>query len=277
MILTDDKLVEALEARRVVEDQNIDEPPPTYASLSVGSSSSPEHTDQAPRGVTSKPNEPTYAYPVEFMGIKPTNYISISRVHNSIKETFLLDPGLYIPPSVRPSPEREENLRLESTHGAVYADVGIVPGSKGSTSRGRAKLWMKSTHGGVTAKIRTPSDPNLNLPPTSFHLTVQSTYGDVRVHLPRTFHGPLVLKVTHGSIKFSDALSGNLTTFGEVDGTRRCFVGDFSGWRGGAWKGDEVVVEASHGSVKVVWEDDCVVGAGSGRGRTGFLNKVFGF
>ena len=87
--------------------------------------------------------------------------------------------------------------------------------------------------------------------------------------------GPLVLTVTHGSIKFSDALSADLTTFGEADGTRRCFLGDFSGWRVGGWKGDEVVVEAAHGSVKVAWEDD-VVGA-SVKGRTGFLNKVFGF
>jgi hypothetical protein len=97
----------------------------------------------------------------------------------------------------------------------------------------------------------------------------------VRVQLPRTFHGPLVLTVTHGSVKFSDALSRHLTTFGEADGTRRCFVGDFSGWRAGGWKGDEVVVEASHGSVKVVWEDDAV--AASVKGRSGFLNKVFGF
>lgn len=52
-------------------------------------------------------------------------------------------------------------------------------------------------------------------------------------------------------------------------------MGDFSGWRVGGWKGDEVVVEAAHGSVKVVWEDD-VVGA-SVKGRSGFLNKVFGF
>lgn len=88
------------------------------------------------------------------MGIKPTNYIYISRVHSSIKESVLLDPGLYIPPFLRPAlrpSEREDdrkNLRLESTHGGVYADVGIVPGGKG-----RAKLWMKSMHGGVTAKI----------------------------------------------------------------------------------------------------------------------------
>ena len=84
--------------------------------------------------------------------MKPTNYVSVSRVHTSIKESFLLDPGLYIPPTVHAAldwhSEREENLRLESTHGGVYADVAIVPGSKG-----RAKLWMKSTHGGVTAKI----------------------------------------------------------------------------------------------------------------------------
>ena len=84
--------------------------------------------------------------------MKPTNYVSVSRVHTSIKESFLLDLGLYIPPTVHSAldwhSEREENLRLESTHGGVYADVAIVPGSKG-----RAKLWMKSTHGGVTAKI----------------------------------------------------------------------------------------------------------------------------
>lgn len=109
-----------------------------------------------------------------------------------------------------------------------------------------------------------------------FILKASSTNGDVQIHIPRSFHGPLILSVKHGSVKFSDDLSEHLTTFGEINSTRRCFVGDFSQGIGkGEWKGDEIVVDVRHGVVKMQYDDDV---AGSViKSRPTFLNRIFGF
>ena len=95
--------------------------------------------------------------------MRTVNYVSITRTHSSVKETLIIDPLLFIPPFLRPpltSGETEEtrnNLRLESTHGHVIADVTLVENSNTETqpsqSKNRVKMLMRSTHGGVTAKI----------------------------------------------------------------------------------------------------------------------------
>jgi hypothetical protein len=76
-------------------------------------------------------------------------------------------------------------------------------------------------------------------------------------------------------MSFSDEISEHVTTFSEVENTRRCFVGDLSGLgENGEWMGDEVIAETTHGRVKVRFVDE--VRLESARGR-GFLGRVFGF
>jgi hypothetical protein len=105
-----------------------------------------------------------------------------------------------------------------------------------------------------------------------------STYGNVTLRLPRSFLGPITITIRHGSVKFSDEFDRHLTTFGEANHVRHCFVGDLSHWRadsGVDWGGDEITVEAKYGSVKIQYEDDApgsVV-----RARPSLLNRVFGF
>ncbi|KAJ7880678.1 hypothetical protein B0H13DRAFT_1630296, partial [Mycena leptocephala] len=79
-----------------------------------------------------------------------------------------------------------------------------------------------------------------------------SSNGTVTIHLPRTFRGPLHLTTRNGSGRFSDALKAALTTFSEVNSTRRCFVGDFSDWT------EEISVESMNGNVKVGYEVEVV-------------------
>ncbi|KIM38434.1 hypothetical protein M413DRAFT_447885 [Hebeloma cylindrosporum] len=132
-------------------------------------------------------------------------------------------------------------------------------------------MKMKSTHGGITAKIHGP--PNR----TPFVVHAQSVNGDVRLHIPRTFHGPVIISHRHGLVRFSDSINRNLTTFGKVDNTRRCFLGDFSRWTESArgWEGDELVIDVRHGNVKIHYDDDAV--GSPVKSRPTFLNRIFGF
>lgn len=77
---------------------------------------------------------------------------------------MIVDPSLFIPLSLRPplalgeTEETRKNLRLESTHGYVNADVTLVEKtnidiSSSSKRNSRVKMQMRSTHGGIAAKI----------------------------------------------------------------------------------------------------------------------------
>jgi len=257
MIILEDKHVEVLEAQRVAEEQdqlNVNrEPPPTYASLQPSPS-------------------PSLA--------KAVNYVSISRLHSSVKETLIIDPSVFVPPSLRPpllpgeTEETRQNLRLESTHGDVYADVTLVDNSEiplelASQQRNkRVIMSMQSTHGAITAKIH--GSPNR----TSFVLRAQSSNGNIFLHIPPTFQGPIIISYRHGSVTFSDRVDQNLTTFGEADNTRRCFLGDFSEWDD-ACGGDEIIIDLRHGNVKIHYDDDEV--GSPVKSRPTFLNRIFGF
>ncbi|KAJ3512402.1 hypothetical protein NLJ89_g3537 [Agrocybe chaxingu] len=246
MILTDDKQLEALEARRVAEEQE-QEPLPTYASLQASSSAVP--------------------------AAKAVNFIAISRHHSSVRETLVIDASLFVPSFLRPplSPGEtvgmQNNVKLESTHGHVYADITLV----GNRKNARAVMHMKSTHGGITAKIHGPPTRS------AFVLHSQALNGEVRLHIPRNFQGPLIISHRHGSVRFSDNINCELTTFGEVDSTRRCFLGDFSRWSDapGRWIGDELVVEVKHGDVTIHYDDD-VLGAPVKTRPSTLLNRIFG-
>ncbi|KDR72720.1 hypothetical protein GALMADRAFT_143005 [Galerina marginata CBS 339.88] len=258
MILVDDKQVEALEARRLAEEQDQQEPPPTYASLQSSPSSS------------------------EIVA-KRVNYVSITRLHSSVKETLIVDPSLFVPLFLRPplgSGETEEtrkNLRLESTHGHIHTDITLVEHTENpneipsSKKNKRVVMHMKSMHGGITAKIHGP--PNRS----SFVLHAYSVNGEIRLHIPRTFHGPVIVTHRHGFVRFSDGIHRNLTTFGELNGTRRCFLGDFSRWTdtGDGWAGDELTVDVRHGNVKIHYDDDAV--GSPVKSRPTLLNRIFGF
>lgn len=80
----------------------------------------------------------------------------------------------------------------------------------------------------------------------------------------------------HGFVKFSDAISRHLITFGEVDNTRRCFLGDFSQWTDREeWTGDELTVNVKHGNVKIQYDDDAI--GSPVKTQPTLLNRIFGF
>lgn len=77
----------------------------------------------------------------------------------------------------------------------------------------------------------------------------------------------------NGSTKFSAEASTELTTFSDINRTRRSFIGDFSEWTDQeSWTGDEVVVDARNGTVKVQFDDEVHDTAKS----RGFFGRLFG-
>jgi len=253
MILVDDKQIEALESRRLAEEQVHREPPPTYASLQQASSSN-----------QSLPS-----------GGNPTNFLSVTRLHESLRENVTIDPTLYVPAFLLPplSPdetlEARKHLRLESTHGSISAHVKIVPNF--GDEKCKVRMFMRSTHGGISARIHGQE------PRYPFQLIAHSANGNITLRLPRSFQGPIMISLRHGSVKFSDGINQSLTTFGEANYVRHCFVGDFSRWADSRndWNGDEIVIEAKHGGVRIQYEDDAP--GSMVRARPSLLNRVFGF
>ena len=100
-------------------------------------------------------------------------------------------------------------------------------------------------------------------PRLSFYLQAYSSNGSITICTPRSFQGLLVLKTTdYGRPRFSADASAWLTTFGEVNGTTKCFIDDHSGMND-EWDGDEVSAETCNGTIEISYEDEDGVVAAS--------------
>lgn len=108
--------------------------------------------------------------------------------------------------------------------------------------------------------------------PAPFSLTATAPHGSVGLLLPRSFEGLLCLATRHGSIALSDALVQHATQLSQVGDTRRYFVGNFELLGDKAWLGDQVEVEAVHGSIRMRYVDEAL----DGRRRKGLLSRLFG-
>lgn len=82
-------------------------------------------------------------------------------------------------------------------------------------------------------------------------------------------------------MRFSDALTADLTTIGEADRTHRCFVGSWgeAGDELGAWAGDEVSVETSYGSIRFAYDVEPRAGDANGKEKErgkGLFGRLLG-
>lgn len=208
---------------------------------------------------------------------KTVNYLLVSRVHESVEETLTLDPTLFVPVFLRPplmlgeTEDTQSNLRLGSVFKKVSVEIAF-PERVGNVARSidtkRAKIYIESTHGNISVRIvsgsfYTASSASQNVllqngPPSryAFVLHVRATHGNIRLQLPRNFHGPITVE-SHNPVRFSSALVKDLRAWHNhnQDGrlNKEYSLGDQSQWLGvkHGWMGDELRVEQVHGDVKI--------------------------
>ncbi|KAJ7245647.1 hypothetical protein B0H12DRAFT_1127470 [Mycena haematopus] len=241
-----------------------DDPPPAYVDSQTKAVAGPVNASLAPMPLPES--------------VKPMNFLSLSRGNGSIKGKYVIDPRIKFPPSMLPPLAEDEtettrrNVFLHTSNGSIDADVFIV--GDGDFKQ-KVDMLVKSSNGSVTVRLHAPASPR---PPVK--IKAQSSNGSVTLHVPRSFCGPVTIRTGWGSIRFSDSLSADLTTFNEVNKTRRCFIGDFSDWaeQPEGWIGDEIDLETSNGSIKLQYDiESNVSNVGSPRGKgKGLFAKLLG-
>ncbi|KAJ7895467.1 hypothetical protein B0H14DRAFT_2680552 [Mycena olivaceomarginata] len=259
-----------------------DDPPPAYSNPNSGAADSkasakrPPSLDAPPPSPSSSSLPPT---PVPPPSVKPTNFLSLSRGNGSIKGTYVIDPRLKIPAPMLPPLAADEteatrrNVFLHTSNGSMDVDLFVVggdaEGGRRQNLQKRVNLSLKSSNGSTVARLHAGPAPFR----TPIHFRAHSSNGPITLHIPRSFRGPLTIRTRNGSVRFSDALKAELTTFSEADKTRRCFVGDFADWptdtnstgvksdtlnsegeEGSGWRGDEIELESSNGSIKIQYD-----------------------
>ncbi|KAF8601054.1 hypothetical protein BDV93DRAFT_524955 [Ceratobasidium sp. AG-I] len=208
---------------------------------------------------------------------------------DQIRNNTLLSPR--INGSIRP------NLMLHSGDGSVNAKVHVV------SSDGRTRpvvIVAESRDGSVTLEMRTYSEHSLRI----FAL---SNDGPVRVKVPKSFEGAVIMTTKDGSTGFSDSVKSRLTTFSTASNTTRGFIGDWQSARFGtartpstsplessadasaftvsdpfaSWEGPLVHISSKDGSIQLSFSDDePPAGVGKQGGFSsrfnGFMNELFG-
>ena len=148
------------------------DPPPTYTSL---------------QSALPVPGPSSSLYTAN----NAVNYVSISRKHSHIKESLTVDPSLYIPESLRAplaegeSERSQKNVRLETVHGHIDAEILLVQ-DKATLETGspqRATLQVTSTHGGIKVTIVSSSFSQTILSNRFFHSSLARSSSTTAVHI----------------------------------------------------------------------------------------------
>ncbi|KAJ7048232.1 hypothetical protein C8F01DRAFT_1380633 [Mycena amicta] len=224
------------------------DPPPVYA------------TPPPPKVLVHLPQPP---WPSD---IKPTNHLSLNRRHGRIEGAFVIDPGLKMPAHMLAPLAKDEthetrrNLYLRAQNGSIDVDVWVLSAKDAQDDskfkfpgQGRVRLGLSTQSGNISLRLHASPHP--------LNLSLHTDEGSVSLTLPRTFCGPLTIRLGYGRMHLSPALSAATTIFNESSkGVSRSFVGDFaeSGWADapGEWTGDEAQVGSDYGNVRIEFEDE---------------------
>ncbi|KAF9558565.1 hypothetical protein CPC08DRAFT_638884 [Agrocybe pediades] len=229
--------------------------------------------------------------------LKASNFLHVSQVNSLVKGSWIIDPTITIPPSfLRPldigSGETEEtrkSLVLESQNGAVDGDIYIMPTSEADRDKlraeGRRKIYLYATsrNGNVSARFHdaVSSDNTARRLPLYVHCGTRN--GNAVVHVPRSFEGPINVRLQNGNVRFSSGLEPSVTTLSSVNGVRRNFLGDFSAAskaenvEGEQWLGDELHVESRNGNVKICYDDEVDTSMAGRFKPLNLFGKLFNF
>ncbi|KAJ7166994.1 hypothetical protein C8R46DRAFT_996693 [Mycena filopes] len=204
---------------------------------------------------------------------RPGNNFRISRTWRALTGfRFTLDPNIELPESLQPYHDRlrslaPSNLELGVQFGRIEADVDVLPfhpvlddgqPPERPFTRRASREYAIAEHKRRVHIKATTSTGNITLrvnaaPDTPLVLTTESTWGTVRVSLPRTLRGPLTLSST---ARLSAALRHAATPLRQENGTTYWFVGDVGAWSARDEVGDEVRVRSEFGRVWVGFVGD---------------------
>jgi len=211
---------------------------------------------------------------------QPGNYRTIIRPSGPIKESFLIDPTLSVPPSLLPPKTpyetvteengvkviRRNNLNLIAKKGKIDADIEIMNPKSDETRcridiRSRDDIMIQLDLRGTAS----PDDPTHVALPLCL-LDVHSSSGNIDLWIPRKrLEGPLNVTTRYG-VQFSPVVLKDLNIFNESEKWRKkrkeCFLGNFAGWSEGM--GDMINLEAKAGRVNVRYIEEMPGGAESG-------------
>ncbi|KAJ7624256.1 hypothetical protein DFH06DRAFT_1445927, partial [Mycena polygramma] len=204
---------------------------------------------------------------------KATNFLSLNRDNESIKGTYAIDPSVKVPEFLLPPLAAGEteatrpNVYLHTTNGSIDVNVFLV--GCGDAKR-RVDIVLESSNGSISVKLH---DAHAHTRPP-INLKARSVSGNITLHIPHSFRGPLTFTSHNGALRFPGALAGHVTTFGDADHMQRCFVGDFADWaqQPEGWMCDEIDVKTENGAVKVQYD-----GAEMGTGTAGLVGKKHTF
>ncbi|KAK0224780.1 hypothetical protein EDD85DRAFT_959501 [Armillaria nabsnona] len=213
---------------------------------------------------------------------QPGNYRTIIRASGPIKESFLIDPTLSVPPSLLPPKTPHEtvteengvkviqrnNLNLIAKKGEIDADIEIMNPKSDEVTRCRIDIRSR---GDIMIQLdlrgtASPDDPTRVVLPLCL-LDVHSSSGNIDLWIPRKrLEGPLNITTRYG-VDFSPVVLKDLNVFNESENLWRkkrteCFLGNFDGWSEGM--GDMINLEAKAGCVKVQYIEEKPGGAESG-------------
>ncbi|CAE6356682.1 unnamed protein product [Rhizoctonia solani] len=261
----------------------------------------------------------------------PCNHLVQRRSNDSIKGTWHVDPAMPIPDALLAPIEdfdgtwneadqkaRKERKKLEKK-GKRRSETPPT-----STNETRPNLMLSSTNGSVDAKVHVISSddqPRTGLivtetrngsivldiktcTPHPLRIYALSENGSVRVRVPSTFEGAVVVTSKHGSIKISDPIKSRMTTFSGVSDTTRAFIGDWQSVGFGAvpsssssspnddpplpttpsdpflsWSGPLIHIASRNGSIHLAYSDEARnedEAGGFSSGFKGFMSGLFG-
>ncbi|KAJ7041520.1 hypothetical protein C8F04DRAFT_947073 [Mycena alexandri] len=198
---------------------------------------------------------------------RPANHIQISRTFGALKGPmrFTVDPNMLLPKSLLPyqlfslRPKLRQNLELQVEFARIDADVTVLPLAPAPPQREaeedlvdidgmnwkHKKVHIKTgtTTGDVTLRINAPAG-------TPVVVKVESIFGHVRLFLPRSMTGPLIVSSYLRVARLSPALQPACFPLRQASEQTHWFVGDMAAWTDKDERGDEVRVGSQFG---VVW------------------------
>ncbi|KAG9124635.1 hypothetical protein FRC07_010845 [Ceratobasidium sp. 392] len=181
----------------------------------------------------------------------PCNYLLENNNDHSIKGVWHVDTALAIPEALRAPLEDFDGAWNETDMKKRKKDKGKRKSSDPVPAAGpdagvRPNLMLRSKNGSITGEVHVVSSDGVVRPGLvvaeghngSVTLEVNSyatqplrifaisKNGSVRVRIPQSFEGAVVVSTHNGSVNISDSVKSRLTTFSATSGTRG-FIGDW--------------------------------------------------